>query len=280
MVRDAAASAAFHEVRHRAALKSWETRRRALAEIPKPKVSRGDWANQNAEAERQLAVSPVAGIKPLGGGISETYKATLANGMKCNVKVSNSAESEVGVWEVAKLVGMDDMVPPAVIRDVDVPGVPHVPYDSVKGPGRTGRAPGVKRSSVALWKEGTPAADITDENTAFDGDEDMQRAAMFDYVTGNCDRHAGNWVVNAEGKIGLIDHNLAFSGFPASEFITQAQSRMPNASPAKFMAPYFAKKSQIADRLRKTGITDEQISDVMARIDKAASARSWLSLSL
>jgi hypothetical protein len=53
---------------------------------------------------------------------------------------------------------------------------------------------------------------------------------------------------------------------------------MPNASPAKFMAPYFAKKSEIAARLRKTGITDEQISDVMARIDKAASAKSWLDI--
>jgi len=274
MVRDAAASAAFHEVRHRAALKSWETRKRALAEIPAPKVSRGDWANQNAEAERQLAVSPVAGIKPLGGGISETYKAILANGMKVNVKVCNSAESEVGVWEVAKLVGMDDMVPPAVIRDVDVPG------NEAASKFIRRHEPGVKRSSVALWKVGTPAADITDENVAFDGDEDMQRAAMFDYVTGNCDRHAGNWVINAEGKIGLIDHNLAFAGFPYSEFLNQAQGRMPNASPAKFMAPYFAKKSQIADRLRKTGISDEQISDVMARIDKAASARSWLSLSL
>jgi len=273
MVRDAAASAAFHEVRHRAALKSWETRRRAIKEIPKPKVSRGDWANQNAEAERQLAVSPVAGIEPLGGGISETYKATLANGMKVNFKVSNSAESEVGVWEVAKLVGMDDMVPPAVIREMDVPG------NRSQAGREFGRYdPGVKRGSAALWKVGTRAAEITDENVAFDGDEDMQRAAMFDYVTGNCDRHAGNWVVNAEGKIGLIDHNLAFSGFPASEFLTQAINKMPNASPAKFMAPYFAKKSEIAARLRNTGISDEQISDVMARIDKAASAKSWLDI--
>ena len=274
--RNTAQSADFHRIRHEAALKSWETRKRADKEATKTRPSRGDWANKNAETERALAETPVTGAKPLGGGISETYKIVLANGMVANFKVSASPESEVGAWEVAKLVGMDDLVPPAVIREVDVPGGGGLApvAGGIRGGGRR-YPPGVKRGSAALWKEGQVAGDI-DEHKAFDGIEDSRRAAIFDFVIGNSDRHNGNWVLNADGKIGLIDHNLAFSGFPQSEFIDRAQ-RPPNGilSPAKYIAPYLAKKSQIADRLRKSGLAEEQIGDVLRRIDRAASAKSW-----
>ena len=256
MVRDAAASAAFHEVRHRAALKSWETRRRAIKEIPKPKVSRGDWANQNAEAERQLAVSPVAGIEPLGGGISETYKATLANGMKVNFKVSNSAESEVGVWEVAKLVGMDDMVAPVADRECDVPGGGFDPR------GRPYKA-GVKRGSFAFWQEGDVAATVA-RDVAFDGDDGAQRSALFDYIIGNQDRHGQNWVVAPDKTIKLIDHGYAFGEEGvrgASHFVDRVirSRRMSEMSPAQFVENYTQHKSKILSKLTSLGLPDAAI---------------------
>lgn len=46
-------------------------------------------------------------------------------------------------------------------------------------------------------------------NVRYDGKEDRSRCALFDFVIGNADRHAGNWMI-ADGKITLIDHGLCF----------------------------------------------------------------------
>jgi len=40
--------------------------------------------------------------------------------------------------------------------------------------------------------------------------EEFQKAAIFDYLTGNSDRHEGNWLFSPEGKMHLIDHGLTF----------------------------------------------------------------------
>lgn len=43
---------------------------------------------------------------------------------------------------------------------------------------------------------------------AYDGKEDRARAAAFDFVMGNTDRHEGNWLI-AGGKLKLIDNGLS-----------------------------------------------------------------------
>lgn len=255
--------------RRNAALKAWDKRGRKKP--AGPGVSRGDWRQGEAMAiERELASGQIVDIAPQGGGISETYKVKLANGKEALFKV-NSEEgvaAERGVWEVAKLIGMDDMVPPAVEREVNAPGRRGDPNHPAWGAG-------TKKGSLALWQQGTPASRVP-KAERYDGDVDLQRAAMFDFITGNIDRHSGNWVVD-NGKIRLIDHNLAFGHFPASEFLRHIRggALMGPQNPYEYARRYVEKKSEIAAALRKVRVSDSNIALVLRRIDRAAAAKTW-----
>jgi hypothetical protein len=214
---------------------------------------------------------------------------TPSDPVRTGIPPGLQAERELGAWEVAKLVGMDDMVAPVQIRTADVPG------------GRNARrsfeaAKGIK-GSFAVWQEGEVAVDIARDSKKYDGDEDQRRSAMFDYIIGNQDRHEGNWVVGrADGKIRLIDHNLAFTeaegrGSVYSEFLdrirtmTQKDSGeerllnpLSDQSAARFAATYLAKKSQILAKLGASGLSASKVAAVASRIDRAASGLSWADL--
>jgi hypothetical protein len=40
--------------------------------------------------------------------------------------------------------------------------------------------------------------------------QDLTRMALFDHITGNCDRHGGNWIVDKNNRVYAIDNGLAF----------------------------------------------------------------------
>src|SRR5260370_19784131 len=46
----------------------------------------------------------------------------------------------------------------------------------------------------------------------------MQAQLMRNYVTGALDRHAGNYLITADGKLAVIDHALSFV-WPLSSFV-------------------------------------------------------------
>jgi len=228
--------------------KAWLTRKR----------SGDDW--------RARLMGPVSKIEPLGGGVSQTRKVTLEDGtVGCFKWGGGLPEAEVAAWEVAKQVGMEDMVPPAVIREMDM-APPH----------------GRQRGSFAEWMDGTTAERISEPGAQWGNDEhDVMRAAMFDFVIGNCDRHEGNWVVD-DGKIRLIDHNLALSNYPFSEFFREiARTRMADTSLATYVKPYLDKLPHIlaavsgAMAQQRVPAYEKVVSDMEARIHRAASAATW-----
>jgi len=264
---------------HAATVKAWETRKRGTVR----------------EREQRLN-GPVSSVKELAGGISETYKVTLEDGTVGNFKLQGrhqvgGPETEVAAWEVAKLVGMEDMVPAASVREIDL-GV------QLRG------SSGTHRGSFAEWQEGTPAIDVAvmqdpdasfiDSEVAFgDSEHDVMRAAMFDYIIGNQDRHPGNWVVDA-GKVRLIDHNDALGEFPYSLFLDRVNRRpaMANKSVASYVKPYLDKLPHILAAVRaaapgRLGASSLRPSEAMARwgatravalearVGRAASATTW-----
>ena len=361
--RDAAASAAFHEIRHQAALKCWQKRKRK-AEVAAaggagiaqaaagaveahrvgvgvgdagarvavddraggvikitghrggppeavplegqggpgdwrmrdPYQSRGDFASSNRQydqLERDIRESPQREAKyNCGKGISESYKVYLETGQKGNFKpsrgevsgaragvaVGQQAERELGAWEVAKLVGMDDMVAPVQIRNADVPG----------GENARKTFPAAKqiKGSFAVWQDGKVGKELYMDSEKYDGEEDQRRTAMFDYIIGNMDRHHGNWVVSESGKLKLIDHGLAFGevetgGSYGNRQIQErvAYDRKHDAfPPSKYAESYQKNKLKIREKLLKTGLPGKAIDLVMARIDRAATATNWKDL--
>ena len=143
------------------------------------------------EVEKKLSTGEISSQKKLGGGVCQTSIITLSDGTKAVFKlpanystVGNETSREVGVWELAQVVGMEDLVSPAVKRTID---------------GREG--------ALIEYKPGEVAKNVRDP---FDGARDCARAALFDYVIANTDRHKGNWVVEGGSKLHLIDHGLSF----------------------------------------------------------------------
>lgn len=248
---------------------------------------RGDWsADKFTALERKLSTTPPHEVKHLGGGVTESYKVRLEDGSKGCFKPSSGeyksirqgihgglmAEREAGAWEVAKLVGMDDMVAPVVIREVNVPGAP----------GRWGKAfgAGVKRGSFALWQEGEVAMDAGLKK--YDGEDDFKRAAMFDYIIGNQDRHQKNWVLDSTGKMKLIDHGLSFGEDRVdpcrnSEFTDRIArwGKFAGESASVYAKRYVAAKPRILAALSKLGLPEKAIYRVGNRIDRAAAAKTW-----
>jgi hypothetical protein len=168
-------------------------------------------------------------------------------------------EREAAAWEVAKLVGMDDLATPCVAGKIG---------------GAYGAAmeiqPGVNAYKAPAGKE-------------FDGDEHVRRAAMFDYILGNSDRHGGNWMIDGD-EMKLIDHGLClpeathFADGANMELMDHAhrlEMKGQKGSPAQYAKTYADKKNDIKQALVKLGFNDKVIHGAMQRIDRAQHAKRW-----
>jgi hypothetical protein len=231
-------------------------------------------AKKPAEAPAEPRVAPVAGaypeettltssgvssVKKLGGGVSDSRVVTFVNGEKAvfklpleksirrNIPVGGDTAREAAAWEVAKLVGMTDMVPATIVRTIN---------------GERGSLQGfVKNAEVAHEVRG---------DRKYDGETDLRRAAIFDLMVGNTDRHEGNWMIKrSSDKLALIDNGLAFpnekkvrglrSGFlsPASHLkLTDADRKSWGTALPKMAA-----------KLRAVGLDEASIQGFEGRVN-------------
>ena len=159
---------------------------------------------------------------------------------------------EQAAWEVAKVVGMDDMVPAAVERHHPDHG-PGVIIDAVDG----------QEAEKVMNRHGD----------AFDGMRDCQRAAVFDYIIQNVDRHEKNWMVKPDGKVALIDHGYClatkdnhFAYADNDQFKQHINLSKP--IPTDIKDAWRGKWPQIAEGMRKCGIETTAIHLAKKRYDK------------
>jgi hypothetical protein len=221
--------------------------------------------------ESHLQTARVTTDDRTDGGINETHFVTFEDGTRAVFKPQDGAseernrsyiepgqdmEREAGAWEVAKRVGMEDMVPPTVIRTMD---------------GRVGSMQEFVPDSTNAFQSLEP----------YDGSKDFARAAIFDTVIGNKDRHMGNWMVNENtGKLALIDHGLAFPEAVENDDVqTFAAKASPDymqgapavvGTPADYAAPYVEHKFEILNALEGLHLPLRAVQSVGLRIDQLA----------
>jgi len=146
-------------------------------------------------------MAPVVEKKALDDGANRSSIVTLENGEKGVWKPASGEypdlrpsiaggtyyRREGAAYAVAKILGLDDLVPPTTVREI-----------------------GGNVGSIQEFIPRAKNARHFDAAQKYDGREDCTRAAAFDYVTGNTDRHDNNWMVGEDGKLILIDNGLTF----------------------------------------------------------------------
>jgi hypothetical protein len=171
---------------------------------------------------------------------------------------------------VAKLAGMDKMVAPAVERSIDG-----------------------ERGALLEWQVGARASDVKNRDERYDGNKQLAKAAVFDYVIGNEDRHAGNWIVGNDESVGgmklttlnLIDHSYSFPDLNHGEYHDYNEFLMDEAAerygvtgmptPRDVAKPYVDAKDKIVEKLNALGLPKGSAEGVARRIDKLSQMGDW-----
>jgi len=178
---------------------------------PAPATGARAWADRVSEIEQYLKSAEIVGIEELKTGVTKPRRATLAPGGPCEAmawkpirpgRYSGFWESytaEIAAYELDKLLGMG-MIPPTVEKEVKgQKGAAIMWVSPVKSFKELGGVPGLKGVS------GPPPAQIAHWT------RQITVAKMFDNLIGNIDPNLGNWLVDPNWNLILIDHTRAFT---------------------------------------------------------------------
>jgi len=215
--------------------------------------------------EKELIDAPVKERKQLGGGCNTTDKVILGNGitgvwkpahgeepgLRESIKPGTYWRREALASSLANRLGLDDIVPTTVGRKVD---------------GKDG--------ALMTWAHGAKVAQMYSPDQAYDGDKDLARAAAFDYLIGNTDRHEGNWMLKEtpDGKkLVLIDHGLSFprqhksEGFANADIIKRAIKK--NLRIPEEVGKWRDKRQDVIDALKASGLSQVERALTLKRFD-------------
>ena len=235
-----------------AARNALEEAKLAKAEIGPPSPTRmSDEASRQALGDRQIVAT-----KYLGGGVNSTQKVTFEDGTKgvfkaqegeepcrSNVDIGTYYLREAAASKVAGILGAEDLVP-AVVRGQDMDG--HV-------------------GSVHAWAEGDALGNV---GASFD-QRDSERMRVYDYITGNSDRHEMNVVVSPAGRPVLIDNGLSFPKGDPTRFLVPSDY-MPS-EPLSHETDRMIKQidhTKLAVALAQSGLEHEAVRQTVARAEK------------
>ncbi len=204
-------------------------------------------------------------VEDLGGGVNVTFLVELENGER-GVWKPQSGEGEflrkyvpngeqylreALAYDVAKQVGMEDLVPVTVVRTVD---------------GEVG--------SIQAFVEGAKAASKL--RGRLGREEDRARIAVFDFIIGNSDRHEGNWMVHTKtNRVTLIDHGLAFQT-DVQQYVLSRFIDWMGVDPIQksLVAPYLEHRADILATVQ-AAVGEEAAAAVARRLDLIATSETW-----
>jgi hypothetical protein len=160
------------------------------------------WLGRHAEYEEYLKTAPIERVTNVPIGVTKPRRAFFApGGLVGSVVVKHlpmgqkggfweAYKSEIAAYEMDRLLGLD-MVPPTIERRVEG-----------------------DLASIQLWVEGTKWLKDVDQSACprpIEWAKQVCRQRVFDNLTANIDRNAGNLLVDGEWNLILIDHSRAFA---------------------------------------------------------------------
>ena len=170
------------------------------------------WVDREAEFEAFLRTAEVTRMKSVPVGVTQPSRAYfgpggLAESMAWKAippGIRNgffeSYRSEIAAYELDRLLGLH-MVPPTVERQVNretgaavLWASPTHSFGDLGGVPGQGRVPGPPSARVPEWTR------------------QVVRAKMFDNLIANSDPNLGNWLVDNDWHLILIDHSRSFTG--------------------------------------------------------------------
>ncbi|MEH0938587.1 WXG100-like domain-containing protein [Micromonospora psammae] len=216
-----------------------------------------------SEAELRLLGREVHSMVELdpGGHVNDAYDVTFTDGThgvyKPNVPEnefvqvrSTIPESELAAREVAASRLNEDLgfdLVPTTAR-----------WDGPHGSG----------SMQEFVENASPGRPVSDYSVP-----ERERMAVLDYVSGNTDRHLGNYLTGPDGRLVAIDHGYSFPQSNAeplrSDFVQQQMNRP--LGPETMARIQATDPAVLADRLRATGLDERAVSGAMDRFNEIRS---------
>lgn len=164
--------------------------------------------------------------------------------------ITHYYQREALASDVATLVRYNDLVPTTAVTTLK-------------------REPG---SIQAFVPNSTKGYDMTSDQAFGQSARDVRRAILFDVVLGNTDRHGGNWLVDPNGKLVLIDHGLTLSKeslylrLGLMKGLTPKQRAQP--IPENMKTTWRKNWPKIEAAMQTRGIEAEAIRRSKARLDR------------
>jgi hypothetical protein len=212
------------------------------------------WVNRKSEFEKILRMGTIVSVKDLGVGRNKPKKVTLRLDERTVNAIWKPIErgrhdwawecyqAEVVAYRLDKLLALN-MVPPTIER-------------SIEG----------KKGSLQLWiGGGTLYEEVQDKAPdSVKWKRELSRMKLFDNLICNPDRHSGNFMVDSDWNIILIDHSQCFLSSPR---LQEEPERVPDLFERKLVQEL---RELSLERLQvrfSRFLLDRQIEGIMARRD-------------
>jgi hypothetical protein len=192
----------------------------------------------------------------------ERTESTLGSLNYPDLKAGNFYKNEAFAYDMARIVGMEDLVPEAVVRKVD---------------GEVGAA--------QKWVGGREYGKMAyGDQQRFERESarDIQRAAVLDFVLNNKDRHGGNFRVEARMggtfKLHLLDHGLAMGTKPNgrnNRILDLAKTSGSGIIPKDVKDSFINNRQVLIARAKELGIPQKSIDAMNGRIDYLMTENSY-----
>jgi hypothetical protein len=213
-----------------------------------------------SDAERALLDRTVASLKDLDPGVkhvNEAYKASFTDdtqgifkpqrgeqSVRTTIPTGEIAYREVAASRLDEVFGFD-LVPTTTLRE--------------------GGSPAHGLGSMQEYVPSTQSLPVGSYAQV-----EQERMAVLDYVTGNTDRHMGNYLTGKDGRLVAIDHGFAFPTGEAhpirSDFVSAYLNR--SLSPKVIKAVRAVDPQRVVDVLRASGLKDDAIEGALRRLQE------------